>query len=68
MEAGKFSFKFSRQTQKNLVGSMPTLVSLNMLGHQQWLILHVEKDQQVLQLDKTITKRNHPEIMLSKNK
>jgi hypothetical protein len=27
-----------------------------MLGRQQWLILLVEKDQQVLQMGKTITK------------
>jgi hypothetical protein len=35
-------------------------LSLNMLGRQQQLILHVEKDQQVLQMGKTITitKRN----------
>jgi hypothetical protein len=31
-------------------------LSLNMLGRQQWLILLVEKDQQVLQMGKTITK------------
>jgi hypothetical protein len=31
---------------------------LNMLGSQQRLILLVEKDQQVLQMGKTITKRN----------
>jgi hypothetical protein len=33
-------------------------LSLNMLGRQQWLIVHVEKDQQVIQMGKTITKRN----------
>jgi hypothetical protein len=36
-------------------------LSLNMLGRQQRLILLVEKDQQVLQMGKTITtttKRN----------
>jgi hypothetical protein len=33
-------------------------LSLNMLGRQQWLILLVEKDQQVIQLGKTITKIN----------
>jgi hypothetical protein len=29
-----------------------------MLGRQQWLILLAEKDQQVLQMGKTITMRN----------
>jgi hypothetical protein len=33
-------------------------LSLNMLGRQQRLILLVEKDQQILQMGKTITKRN----------
>jgi hypothetical protein len=35
-------------------------LSLKMLGLRNWLILHVEKDQQVLRLGKTITitKRN----------
>jgi hypothetical protein len=33
-------------------------LSLNMLGRQQRLIFLVEKDQQVLQMGKTITKRN----------
>jgi hypothetical protein len=36
MEAGKFSFKFSRQTQKNLVGSSKyAYFSSNLRGHKR---------------------------------
>jgi hypothetical protein len=51
---------FSRGQKVLRFSALFCLLSLNMLGRQQWQILLVEKDQQVLQLGKTIPKRSHP--------
>jgi hypothetical protein len=48
------SFSRGQKVLKLKFSALFCPLSLNMLGGQQWLILLVENDQQVLQMGKTI--------------